>query len=57
VFARVDASDASFVQVGLVIAGQVINIEAQNVPVDDVVAVAASIQLADDADWNRRVVR
>ena len=55
VFASVDATDASFVQVGLVIDGQVINIEAQNVAVGDVVAMAASIALADDNDWNRRI--
>ncbi len=55
VFASVDATDASFVQVGLVIDGQVINFEAQNVAVDDVVAMVASIALADDNDWNRRI--
>lgn len=56
VFASVDATDASFVQVGLVIDGQVINIEASNVAVDYVVAMAASIVPASDGDWNRRIV-
>ncbi len=54
VFASVDA-DASLVEVGLVIDGQVIDFGAQNVALDDVVAMAASIALADDAEWNRRI--
>ena len=54
IFASVDPTDATFVQVGLIIDGQAINIEAVNVPMDEVITMAESIAPATDAEWNRR---
>ncbi|HQZ34443.1 MAG TPA: hypothetical protein PK020_08455 [Ilumatobacteraceae bacterium] len=55
VFAVTDPTDDGYVQAGLVVDGQVINFEARNVPIDEVVAMAASVATVSDVTWASRV--
>jgi hypothetical protein len=54
-FISIDATDPQFVQAGAVIGGQVINVEAHDVPIGEVEAFIASIGFVSDADWSTRV--
>lgn len=57
VFATTDPTDDSVVQVGVVIDGQAINFEGRNVPLDEVVAMAASITSVSEEAWASRVTK
>jgi hypothetical protein len=50
-----EASDGALVQVGVVIDGRAINIEARGVSVADITTFLASIAPATDADWAAKV--
>jgi hypothetical protein len=54
-FVSIDATDPQFVQAGLVIGGQAINVEAHGVPIGDVESFVASIAFVSAADWSARV--
>jgi hypothetical protein len=54
-FISIDATDPQLVQAGVVIGGQVINVEAHGVPIGDVESFVASIVFVSDTDWSTRV--
>ncbi len=54
-FVSVDRIDPTLVQVGVVVDGQAVNIEATGVSIADVTALAASIAPVTEEDWAARV--